>query len=112
MSDTEDDPKPEDLLSVCVTIGNSDDKLSQLDWSNFTYLVDHHVENTAWEIHFRGFTPSQSRYQTAAWTFTIRKQETPTLRAGLAMLADKFKQDSIAWMSGPVEFIKPEEDRP
>src|SRR5690242_10967670 len=93
--------------NVVITIGNSDDKLPQLEWSGFCGLVHGAVINWSTEVHGVFYSLPHTQYQNAAWSFVTTEKMEPALRARLHELAGLYGQDSIAWMEGKVEFLEP-----
>lgn len=97
---------------VYISIGNSDDKLSQRDWALFYRRVALAVQEAAaaplGALHGQWVSEPASAFQNACWalqlpvdTGAIRE-----LRERLARLAADFLQDSIAWAVAPeTEFI-------
>ena len=86
-------------VTVYVTIGNSDDKLSQQQWSQFHRDVDRVIRKWGHVIHGQWVSESTSAYQNACWCFEgllsefVRREMTADLRS----LAVQYNQDSIAW---------------
>lgn len=95
-----------------VSIGNSDNKLSQSQWALFVQSVrrlldddEHHVQ-----IVFEGFAHPDSTWQNACWGLLLPNDRGPVelLRWRLARVAGLFRQDSIAWAEAErTEFISP-----
>ncbi len=109
-------------MIVSFAIGNSDDKLSQAGWAEFVaethVAVDTAIEG-AGQIHFAGYSPPAAPWQNAVWVIDLgpdadeAKCARGALRAQLAQLAGRFKQDSIAWWeAGEAEMIPPAQVRP
>lgn len=93
--------------AIYVSIGNSDDKLSQKRWFEFVRNVDSVVRLRSLEVHGAWFSNPVSPYQNACWCFEIWPSEARILKTELAMLAHDFGQDSITWAPAKVEFIAP-----
>lgn len=88
-----------------VSIGNSDDKLAQREWSEFVRDVDRALDGT--HVHGRWFSGPDVPWQSACWCFELSYAHINRLHQTLARLAAKYRQDSIAWAQAPVtEFIK------
>lgn len=95
-------------LAVYVAIGNSDDKLTQAQWSHFCQEVDDAVRQEASEVHGEWYSPPAMQYQNACWSIVFNdRSRTPRLQDRLARLADKYDQDSIVWSEANVTFIRP-----
>lgn len=87
-------------------IGNSDDKLSQQEWSDFIKGMDNlmFVLEGA-HVHGRWFSGQDTPYQNAAWCVEIKEEQLPILYAELARLARLFSQDSIAVVVNQVHMV-------
>lgn len=95
-----------DLMIVYVSIGNSDDELSQREWSNFCLAVNEAVFDQAPAVHGRWFSDPSSPWQNSCWCIELDEGDARVLKPLLAKLAGKYRQDSIAWAEAPVtEFI-------
>lgn len=92
------------MLTVYISIGNSDDKLSQAEWSTFHSAVDQVIRRGAHRVHGAWLSPSADPWQNACWCIEI--ESSIWLRGQLANLARAYEQDSIAWAEAPVtEFL-------
>ncbi len=113
-------------MIVYISIGNSDDKLTQREWSEFVADVDRSLrwwcnENAstaalnspAGRIHGHWLSASDSPWQNACWCVEyVDHEDWPEQIAGqktsLARLAAQYRQDSIAWAETPsTEFLTP-----
>ena len=83
---------------ILVEIGNSDDKLTQSDWSKFVERTNSLIARHSETIYFYGSSSTIAPWQNAAWHFSVADWDTVcTLREGLDYLRFFYKQDSIAW---------------
>lgn len=108
-------------MIVYISIGNSDDKLTQKQWSIFCIAVDLILRSTT-HIHGEWYSRSSSQYQNACWCVefdphaqVIAHEDADTLETQdylvrrLRQLARRFEQNSIAWAEVPVpKFLIPE----
>ncbi len=94
-------------MFVYVSIGNSDDKLTQTEWSDFCYDVEKIISVT--RCHGAWFSRSDSPWQNACWLLEFLSGERifGPVKTKLALLAPKYRQDSIAWAVAETEFLKP-----
>jgi hypothetical protein len=99
---------------VTFAVGNSDDKLSQAEWSAFVAKTQQVVEWLAANgamIHFGGFSAPAAPWQNALWAIDLGSHAEYLrghLRVELAELAGRYRQDSIAWWeAGSTEMIPP-----
>jgi hypothetical protein len=85
-------------MIVYISIGNSDDKLTQQEWSRFWVDVAGQVVSMAKETHGAWFSNPVGGYQNACWCVEFSTDETEAAaRTEAAALSDKYGQDSIAW---------------
>jgi len=90
--------------TVYVSIGNSDDKLSQARWSNFLHSFRECMAKFAVETYGNWVSEPSSSYQNAC--IAIATESPLTLKAALRMLRVDYGQDSVAWAEVPTtEFI-------
>lgn len=96
-------------MIVYVSIGNSDDKLSQADWSKFVHRAGYILAASASATHGVWFSAPSSEYQNACWCVDIAGQAvTESVQRRLRDLAGEFWQDSIAWAPAPqTEMLRP-----
>jgi hypothetical protein len=104
------------MTVIYVSIGNSDDKLTQAEWSAFHHEVDHTLEvrphlpsAPVVERHGHWLSQPDAPWQNACWCVEIDAQYAADLKDALRAIAYEFGQDSIAWAAVPTtEFIGPE----
>lgn len=97
-------------MSVYISIGNSDDKLSQYDWYRFAQEVTA-ILQTSTQVHGEWFSLPNARFQNACWCVDFFETQTDApnkaqVKAEMAFLAKRWRQDLIAWVDGETEFIK------
>lgn len=97
--------------TAVIQIGNSDDKLTQADWSDFVSDVQDFIIGSGYPIHFHGLSISSAPWQNACWVLDTRNVfdkivAIDILRHELSRLANMYKQDSIALTLGDTEFVK------
>jgi hypothetical protein len=94
-----------------ITIGNSDDKLKQAEWSQFVSAVADLVMRWRMPIHFHGSSVGSAPWQNACWVVDIKNLDSPdhlpALRYALAEIAKTWRQDSIALVLGDTELVAP-----
>lgn len=93
------------MITVYVSIGNSDDKLSQAEWANYVQVTRNLLRLRAREIHGEWYSAPDSDYQNACFCVVLG-DDADTIRKSLAELRAAWRQDSVAWAEVPVtEFI-------
>jgi hypothetical protein len=95
---------------VYISIGNSDDKLTQQDWAEFIARVDGMLRTTVRktvQIHGHWFSAPDSVWQNCCWCIEIEGEESVDFLKGyLAGCCKIYNQDSVAWAVAPVtEFL-------
>ncbi len=95
-----------------ITIGNSDDKLSQQRWAEFCREVDKVLKGLRVPRYFHGYSLPNAPWQNAIWAVEMDESDQVNIervKELLRWVADRFKQDSIAWTQAPfTEFLIPE----
>lgn len=93
-------------MIVYISIGNSDDKLSQSHWYAYLGNVQNAVTGHG-KVHGAWHSEPVSPYQNACWCVEIETNvRAEHLKLVLGELASDFQQDSIAWAEAPkTEFI-------
>lgn len=89
--------------TITLQIGNTDDKLTQEEWSDFCDTIDRAVNRFSPTVHFSGSPSSQAKKQNACWVFDIDEEE--ELRELITRIRVEYHQDSAAWTLGRTEFI-------
>lgn len=92
--------------TVYVSIGNSDDKLTQKEWASFHEQVDEAIHKVALTTYGHWLSESSARWQNACWCFELLRVDYAPLKQSLSALARNYQQDSIAWAEAPeTEFL-------
>lgn len=98
-------------MNILISIGNSDNKLSQAEWSQFIRSIRNILSsysNTV-TVHGEWFSAPDSPWQNANWCIEPLGMTSTTdlaeLKTDLITARKRYRQDSIAWTQGPVEFI-------
>jgi hypothetical protein len=101
------------MAVVYISIGNSDDKLTQRQWSGFVAAVGGAVSRAAvmpgGRVHGAWTSGNHLPHQNACWCLQLPADErfVTVLRVRLGRLARRFRQHSIAWAVADTEFIGP-----
>lgn len=96
-------------MTLIIQIGNSDDKLSQREWSSFILEIDIILEGLVeWgrgTIHFSGHSNPNEFWQNYCWVVEIDEDYLDQVKKSLIGIRSKYRQDSLAWTLGKTEFI-------
>ena len=88
---------PPDHVTVYVSIGNSDDKLTQQQWAAFVSDFGICMRLHASEIYGEWYSLPDAPYQNACMAVAVNPQVVDALRDQLTQIRKHFNQDSIAW---------------
>jgi len=92
-------------MTVYVSIGNSDDKLTQAEWHDFCVFIENAIEHSCIQFYGRWYSLPNARFQNACWAFEVTDDEVGRLKRELGEFALVYRQDSIAWAIAETEFI-------
>jgi hypothetical protein len=85
------------MMIAYVSIGNSDDKLTQAEWAEFHGRTSLLLRDNA-HIHGQWVSEPASAWQNACWCIDIELPATAAyLKNRLSAFAKRYRQDSIAW---------------
>jgi hypothetical protein len=93
--------------TVYISIGNSDDRLTQAEWSEFCRDVDGLVRRYA-EVHGAWYSLPSTKWQNACWcvAFEPRSSLKRSTMEELAVISKRYRQHSIAWAEAKTTFIE------
>lgn len=96
-------------MNVYVSIGNSDDKLTQKEWSRFCADLRAIVRAYQNETYGTWYSACDSEWQNMCIGFrvadSIADEELNSLRNELSLLSKLYNQDSIALSTATTELI-------
>jgi hypothetical protein len=92
---------------IYITIGNSDDKLTQRDWMLFIHKVRFAVIEHCAKLHGEWHSEPVVSWQNACWCFDIATQKVDPLKSILRELAQEYQQDAIVWAEAKVSMLLP-----
>lgn len=86
-----------DFRTVYVSVGNSDDRLSQLEWAAFLRDVVIAIRRVARQVYGEWYSAPDAPFQNACVGFALHGSEVLPLQGELASLRTNYRQDSLAW---------------
>lgn len=95
------------MITAYISIGNSDDKLTQTAWHEYYVATTHAIEWAARQMHGRWLSDSSSPFQNACWCVELHPDWVEPLKSRLVGVAAEYRQDSIAWAVAETEFLAP-----
>jgi hypothetical protein len=93
------------VKTIVVQIGNSDNKLPQVEWADFVRRVDGIIRERAGAVHFFGGTENWAVWQRVCWVFDCDGARLAELKDRVTAARKKFRQDAAAFTQGETEFI-------
>lgn len=92
-------------MTATILIGNSDDKLTQVEWANFCDELSI-IAKRFGTMYFEGTPPGHWRWQNACVVVSVGEDVIGELKQHLRDLCKIFDQESIAFIAGQTEFLK------
>lgn len=93
------------MPTVHAAIGNSDDKLSQSDWSRYIDEFQRVMTIASRVIHGQWYSEPRSVFQNACMSIEVDVDKLDSLKVNLGRLRNKYDQDSIALNVSETEFV-------
>lgn len=92
--------------NVYISIGNSDDKLTQVEWSKFLLDIADEVASLASRIHGSWLSHAAMPWQNACWCLEFDNEAAmEAAKDAAAKVRKRWRQDSVAWAVAETEFI-------
>lgn len=92
--------------TVYVCVGNSDDKLTQREWSAYVGRVRAECRDHAVTVRGEWYSAPAAAWQNACFCLEVTGPGADALREALTAARQKFRQDPAAWAVVPAtEFI-------
>ena len=92
-------------MYAVVSIGNTDNKLTQQEWSKFVEEMGEFIRQTADHIHFDGAPPNSAPWQNFAWLVEFHNGVYNSFLPGITTIRERYKQDSAFVMFGKGMFV-------
>lgn len=92
-------------MIATIQIGNSDNKLTQEEWSAYVNAVHSATIDDGIETHFFAASEGTKPWQNACWIVAIRETELDDMIRELRKIRKKYRQNSIAIVLGDVRLI-------
>lgn len=89
------------MITVYVTCGNSDDKLSQNEWADFVGDVRGSLREFVQVTHGEWFSAGDSPWQNCCWCVELAPGRVEHLQNRLRTVARMYGLGSIAWAEAP-----------
>ncbi len=93
------------MSTVYISIGNSDDKLTQGEWASFVTGVRALVTVNAPKVWGYWLSPPDAPWQNMCICAEVPEAAAPALKAQLADLRRNYRQESVAWAEAVTEMV-------
>lgn len=99
----------EENKCVVISTGNTDNRLTQQQWSSMVHEMDLLIQEVAVQVHFFGGPSNYAPWQNAAWIAELdaagAEIKTLELRSELVKIRERYKQDSVMIMFAKPHFV-------
>lgn len=95
----------DDYLTLSVLIGNSDNRLTQMEWSGYAGKVNGLVRAWTYHTFFDGAPYTASQFQNHCWVFAIHKLDYQDFEDELREIALQYEQESVAVVKGNTTMV-------
>ena len=92
-------------MIATIQIGNSDDKLSQQEWSTYVKEIRLVVNEYGIETLFFGSSEGSQPWQNACWVVAVRETDVGSMFRQITKIRKRYKQDWVAVVLGDVRLI-------
>lgn len=92
-------------MNVVISVGNTDNKLSQAEWHDFTFELNVEINQTSAKVHFFGGPPNWFKWQNVAWILEVDAEDVVYLQKRTRQVREKFGQTSVFFMIGDGQLI-------
>lgn len=89
-------------MDVCIQIGNTDNKLSQQEWSEYCSAIRSLCASLG-SVHFAGGPANDMPWQN--YCVCVSTDNPDRLRDLVLARREHHKQDSVAWLEGTTSLI-------
>ena len=93
------------MKTITIQIGNTDNSLTQADWSRFVDAVTVCLLGFQADMHFFGGSVTWAKWQNCCWVFNYGPEKLANLKQAVAEIGTLYQQQSIAWTEGETVFI-------
>lgn len=82
------------MIHLVISIGNTDNKLTQMEWSNFVVDMEICIEKYNAQKHFFGGASNWEQWQNVAWIVECEQKAINEFLASISDVRKKWKQES------------------
>ncbi len=93
------------MKTITVSIGNTDNKLTQAQWSEFVEHVNKAVLAFAKNVHFFGGSANWMPWQNVAWILDCEDEKIFVFKETITFRRMQYNQESACFLESVSEFI-------
>ena len=93
------------MIEIVVSIGNTDNKLTQQQWAEYVQRVGDELERYEERRHFFGGSENWRRWQNVVWLAIVDAEDVDRLTNKLIRIRKDYHQDSIYIMVGEGKLV-------
>lgn len=93
------------MINICVSIGNTDNKLSQHEWAKFVRAVGEMLRGYETMRYFFGGSATYEPWQNVCWLCQVNDAQLVEIKANLTNLRELYGQESAYILWGVGELI-------
>lgn len=92
-------------ITAVIQIGNSDDKLTQVEWAGYCAQMHQEVLLICTHVHFFGGCATHDEWQNVCWVLEIEKDCIGALKRVVSAIRKTWRQNSAAITLGSTKFV-------
>ncbi len=93
------------MVAICISAGNTDNKLTQLEWSELVRDLSFAISDYEVARHFFGGSETYAPWQNVCWICTIEEQNIQELKNTIGKIRALYRQDSVFVLYGAGDFV-------
>jgi hypothetical protein len=93
------------MITLCVSIGNTDNKLTQHEWAKFVRAVGELLQCYQTIRYFFGGSATYEPWQNVCWLVQVNDAQLSEIKVSISSLRELYGQDSAYVLWGMGEFI-------
>lgn len=93
------------MTTICISIGNSDNKLTQMEWSAFVSDLDKIIQKYEATRHFFGGSVTWAAWQNVMWCCELPTDSVDEIKRAISLVRIHYRQDAAFILYGSGEFV-------
>lgn len=93
------------MITLCVSIGNSDNKLTQQEWAQFVKAIGELLKSYETMRFFFGGSENYAPWQNVCWLCQVNDLQLSEIKNGIRNIREIYGQESAYVLWGAGEFV-------